>query len=257
MQVQFFKSTWGMEGPLESVLETIESYGYDGFETTLDQLSSARVKTPLPVIGQSFPNSVEDLRRDLDRAGEFGAVLVDVQAGKDWWSFDKGSEFFEGSLRAVADSGLNVCFETHRGKLLFSPASTAEYLKRFPDLQITADFSHWTNVCESLLWDQEDSVQLAIQHVRYLHARVGHEEGPQVPDPRNPRWESQLNRFAGWWDQIKLAFEARNEPVLRVDPEFGPPNYMWLDPRDNQPVADLDEVCAWTREFLKNRWNLA
>jgi hypothetical protein len=182
-----------------------------------------------------------------------GAEKITVHAGKDWWAFQQGCMFFEGALEAIADSAVPVCFETHRGRLLFEPVSTAAYLRKFPEMRICADFSHWTCVCESMLGDQEESVALAISHTGHLHARVGHEEGPQVSDPRAPEWQGHVERFEGWWDAIHAAHAGRGE-VLTVDPEFGPPNYMPTIPNTRVPVADLWDVCLYTRDRLKQRW---
>ena len=43
---------------------------------------------------------------------------------------------------------------------MFTPRATVKSLKQFPELKITADFSHFTCVCESLLHDQEEDLAL-------------------------------------------------------------------------------------------------
>ncbi len=257
MEIAFYKSLWGMEDmPLGDALEKIAASGYDGFEAPLAKVEEAwELGVRGREIAMLFEEDVDSLRANLDRAGAVGAEVVNVHAGKDWWTFDEGCAFFERALEAVHDSGLTVTFETHRGRLLSEPRSTAAYLKQFPSLRLTADFSHWTCVCESMLRDQTDQVAAAIERTSLIHARVGHEEGPQVPDPRVPAWSRQLEQFDEWWDQIKAAHEARGEAVLRVDPEFGPPNYMWTDPTTGRPSADLWDVCLWTRDHLRTRWS--
>jgi sugar phosphate isomerase/epimerase len=241
--------------PLGDALQQILDAGYDGVETSVPTLKEARrLGFDTPALAMLFTEDVETLRAGLAEAREVGAEAVNVHAGKDWFTFQQGCMFFEGALEAVEESGLTVTFETHRARLLFDPVSTAAYLRKFQNLRITADFSHWTCVCGSLLHDQEESVELAIQHTSLIHARVGHTEGPQVPDPRVPQWQEPVDRFLGFWDRIKAAHEARGEAVLRVDPEFGPPNYMWTDPATGQPLADLWDVCKWMRDTLRERW---
>ena len=51
--------------------------------------------------------------------------------------------------------GIRVLHETHRGRFAFHTASLLPYLHRFPQLRLTADFSHWCTVSESLLSDQQ------------------------------------------------------------------------------------------------------
>jgi hypothetical protein len=256
MRIAFYKSLWGMEDiPLPEALEKIAKAGYDGFEAPLPKVEEAwELGVREPFIAMLFEEEPESFGANLQRAGEVGAEAVNVHAGKDWWTFEQGCAFFDRVLPMVAAQKLPVTFETHRGRLLFEPQSTANYLRRYPQLRLTADFSHWTCVCESLLRDQNDAIDRAIAQSSLIHARVGHEEGPQVPDPRVPQWARQVEQFEEWWDRIKAEHEKRGEAVLRVDPEFGPPNYMWSNPADGLPLADLWDVCLWMRDRLQTRW---
>lgn len=256
MEIRYYKALWGMESlPVPEALRVIAENGYDGVAAALPLVREIQaVPHDLAVTTLLFAENVEDFQRDLNEAKALGADSINVHAGKDWWSFQQGCMFFEQALEIVEGSGLPVSFETHRGRLLFDPSSAAAYLRKFPGLRLTADFSHWTCVCESMLHDQAESLDLAVRHTGLLHARVGHEEGPQVPDPRSPQWAGHVERFLEIWDGIKSAAEARGESVLRVDPEFGPPNYLWTDPQDGRPLADLLAVCNWTRDTLRERW---
>ena len=69
-----------------------------------------------------------------------------------------------------------------------NPWNTQRILRRFPSLKLTCDYSHWVCVAERLLPDCGEILQLSADHCWHLHARVGFEEGPQVPDPRAPEW---------------------------------------------------------------------
>jgi sugar phosphate isomerase/epimerase len=256
MAVEFYKALWGMDGSLAEQLRQIKDARYDGFETAVPiasdgSLAKAAGDAGLGYIGMLFLTDVDSLNKGIEAAQELGAKKINVHAGKDWWSYQQGCLFFEAALELIEASGATVCFETHRGRLLFDPSSTAAYLRKFPNLRLTADFSHWTCVCESMLGDQGESLELAISRTAHLHARVGHEEGPQVGDPRAPEWQGHVERFEAWWDAVR---EAQGDQVLTVDPEFGPPNYMPTLPNTREPVADLWDVCLWMKDRLKARW---
>ncbi len=105
-----------------------------------------------------------------------------------------------------------------------------------------------------MLDDQMDAVRLAAERTVHLHARVGHEEGPQVPDPRSPQWGAYVDHFEAMWDLIYAAHADRGEPVLTIDPEFGPPNYLWTDPSNGRALADQEAVSTYVRDRLKSRW---
>lgn len=257
MEVRFIKALWGMDtDPLGAALEQIRQAGYDGFEAPLGIVRAAGERTgELDFVSMLFEEDPASLAEGVAASAEAGAVAVNVHAGKDHWTFEAGCRFFEAALRIVDASPVPVTFETHRGRLLYSPASTAEYLRRFPELRITADFSHWTCVCESMLEDQGAAVNLAVSRTDYLHARVGHEEGPQVPDPRVAPWNRHVECFEVWWDAIVDRARVEKRSVLRVDPEFGPPNYLWTDPRSGEPMSDLWDICLWMRDRLRARWS--
>jgi sugar phosphate isomerase/epimerase len=256
---RFYKALWGMDGELEQQIQRIAGAGYAGFEAPVfaenaSGIAKAVSDSGLGFIAMLFVMDADELRVGLEHAASAGAEKINVHSGRDWWHFDEGCRFFEQALRVQEASSAPVAHETHRGRTLFHPAVTRTYLDRFPDLRLTADFSHWTNVCESMLGDQEEAVGRAIDATIHLHARVGYEQGPQVPDPRAPEWEPYVATFEQWWDRILRRHEERGE-ILTVDPEFGPPHYMHTIPHTREPVADLWDVCLWMRDRLATRWS--
>ena len=73
---------------------------------------------------------------------------------------------------------------------MFAASLTRQYMEKIPELKLTFDVSHWCNVHESMLADQQETMNMALQRVEHIHARIGHPEGPQVNDPRAPEWEA-------------------------------------------------------------------
>lgn len=248
-----------MEGSFDENLAQIKSSGYDGWEDWVSdpQLTKKRAaEHGLSYLAMAAGNDAEQFRRDLNLAVESEAVKVTVHCGGAHLTFDEGLTLLNQLVEVTQEFPIEVNFETHRGRLLYEPLSTYKYLQMIPDLWLAADFSHWTVVTESLLDFFQPQLQLAIQRTRHLHARVGHEEGPQVPDPRGAQWANHTSTFAGWWDQVIAAAEARGDKKFSVDPEFGPANYMWTDPQTGQPLADLWEVTLWMKQQLQARWSI-
>ena len=251
MRIEFIKSLWGFEDvPLADMLTRIRLAGYAGLESPMVLDRSVIQDCGLDYVAQGFPVTLDDLQADIEKAHDFGAAILNLNFGRDHWPRELSLKMLEGAARLAEEAPLPVLFETHRGRLFHSASSTLDFLTQFPSLRLTADYSHWTCVSESLLADQGDAVQKAIEHSNYLHARVGHEEGPQVPDPRADRWQTQMTAFEGWWKRIVQANEDRGVEVLRINPEFGPANYMPMDPNGDRPLADLWDVCMWMRERL-------
>ena len=123
-----------------------------------------------------------------------------------------------------------------------------------PQLRLTADFSHWCNVSESLLEDQAESLALAIERTDHLHARVGHAQGPQVSDPRAPEWQPAVEAHLTWWDKVFTRHQQAGAATFTVTPEFGPAPYMPALPYTAQPVAEQWELNVHMMELLRERW---
>lgn len=258
MQVRFYKTLWGMSGSFDEQLAKIKAAGYEGWEDWVSRPHfevKKRVEDHgLEYLAMAPGNDPEQFKRDLNEAFDCGAVGCTVHCGAANLTPDEGLRLLEKLVPIAATMPFPVNFETHRGRLLYEPLSTQRYLKELPDLWLVADLSHWTCVTESLLGGFKEALELALQRTRHIHARVGHEEGPQVADPRVPQWEKHVQAFEGWWDRIKAAHEQRGARILTVDPEFGPPNYMGTDPATGKPLADLWDVSLWMRDRLRARW---
>lgn len=259
MELKVFKSLWGMTGTLDENLDRIAEAGYNGVETAVPEEGLVEFGRKLQVrgleyIGMLFVLDSGSFLEGMKKARDLGAIKVNSHSGRDCWDFEEGCRYLEGALEAEASVGIPAGHETHRYRLFYNPWVTAAYLRRFPELKITADFSHWTVVCESLLDDMGEHLELAIQRAAHVHARVGHHEGPQVSDPRAPEFQDFVAQFEQWWDGILDAHIARGEKLITVDPEFGPPRYMPTLPYTQQPVADLWEICSYMADRVKKRW---
>lgn len=256
MEIKAYKTTWGMPGTPDEVLAKIKGAGYEGWEDWIKphfEIRALAARHGLEYMAMVNGGAPDQFRQDLDEAHDAGAVGCTVHVGRGNMDYEEGLDHLVKLVEIAKALPFPVNFETHRGRLLYEPLSTARYLRAIPDLWLCADFSHWTVVTESMLQGFGPALELAISRTRHIHTRVGHEEGPQVPDPRVKQWEGHVAVFEGWWDRIKAAHVARGEKVLTFDPEYGPPNYMWTNPVNGDPAADLWDVCLWTRDRVKAR----
>ena len=121
-------------------------------------------------------------------------------------------------------------------------------------MQITADISHWVCVTESFLENFEDEVIEAVKRAEHIHARVGFTEGPQVPDPRLPYWQNEVQFFLGLWEKILKHHQSIGAAAFTITPEFGPPPYMWTNTHDNSPVANQWDINLYMKDLLKEKF---
>jgi sugar phosphate isomerase/epimerase len=268
MQLQLYRHLWGVDDPLSDVLPRIKSLGYTGIETGIngrgEELKSLLAEHDLTIIPQVFTAGAKDaadvqghlesLKRQIDEAAPLNPVMLNCHAGRDYWSLSDAVAFFEAALELADQAGVPIAHETHRGRFLFNPWHTRDLLKRVPDLKLCADLSHWVCVCERLIDDQQPIIELVARHTIHLHARVGFEEGPQVPDPRVQRYQYLVEAHERWWDLIWKTQAAAGVQVSTLTPEFGPPGYLHVDPQTGKPLADLWDICQWQADRQAKRF---
>ncbi|MDG0812568.1 sugar phosphate isomerase/epimerase family protein [Cohnella rhizosphaerae] len=263
MRIQYFKALWGMEGTLAEQVGRAAEAGYDGIEAPTPAPGQAEAFAALlerhgmAYIAQIFTSEdhAASFAERAAYAASFKPALIVSHSARDCMSEAEQDRFFEAALETEARLGVTVGHETHRVRAMFTPWTTARLLRKFPELRITADFSHWMTVCESHLEDQEENVSLAIERAVHIHGRIGYPEGPQVPHPAAPEYRSELELYLGWWGRILNAKRLKGEANGTFTAEFGPPGYMHTLPFTNAPVADLWEVNHWMTDCVRERFS--
>ena len=257
MELRLFRHLWGLDEPWETAFPKIKAAGYTGIECGLpDPGDEPRFRCLLAAYqfsfiaqifttGRDVPAHVTSFRDQLARAATFDPTLVNCHGGRDAWTADESQQFYAVVLAAERETPVRVAHETHRGRILYNPWITRDLLHFFPDLKLSCDLSHWVCVCERLLTSEGDIIALAAERCLHLHARVGYEEGPQVPDPRAPEFARHLAAHEAWWDMIWDSQAARGLAITTLTPEFGPPPYQHTLPPTGTPVSNLAEICDW------------
>ena len=257
MNLILFRHLWGVRGKWEDVFPKFKAAGYRGVESQLPppedrkRFHALLRQHDLEYIPQIFSHGktveehLQSLREQIAAAKIFAPRFINAHSGQDAFSEDQSICFFEGALHLEAKVGLAIAHETHRGRILFNPWTTSRLLTRFRDLKLCCDFSHWVCVCERLIEDQIGIIRQCADHCLHLHARVGYEQGPQVPDPRAPEYQRHLEAHEVWWRLVWEAQAKRGFRVSTLTPEFGPPDYQHTLPFTRAPVSDLEEICDW------------
>lgn len=269
MKILYFRSVWGLDEfpSVEAKLEKIKSGGFDGVELEVpldvetcrrarkaaDELGLLIVAQQWRTSGQTVAEHTASLEPQYERALILKPLYLNSHTGCDHFTLEENLAIFDHANALAAKHGIEVYHETHRGRALFSAPATMQFLAARPKLKLVADFSHWCCVHESLLADQTERVTRATQNAFAIHARVGHTEGPQIPDPRDPLWQPNLEAHLAWWKKIVAHRKAEGCAMLPVCPEFGPAPYMTLLPHSHRPIADLWEINCFMRDWLKER----
>jgi sugar phosphate isomerase/epimerase len=270
MDIKYLSTYWG-QSPLtaEAFISKWKESGYDGMEIDLpenpsfiDELNGhiATREIRFPVVAQmvlppKMETPAENISRTLKRLNEvisLHPLFINSQTGKDFYSFDDNCRIIEAVMNFGHQHGVPIFHETHRGKFSFHLATLLPYLKRFPEMQLTGDFSHFCVVSESLLEDQANLLEQLIPHISHIHARVGFSQSPQVNDPMAPEWESTLTTHLDWWQKIVDHHLQAGTKLLTITPEFGPAPYMPALPFTQQPIGNQWKINMDIMNYLKS-----
>ena len=269
MEIQFYCPHWGSEDLLfDHFIKKVTNAGYLGVEMSLPMETDKKTRilgmireAGLNLIAQHWETVERDFvvhknnyERRLRNLCEAGPVFVNAQTGKDYFSFEQNEELIDSAREISQEYGIRILHETHRGKFSFAAHVTRKYLERIPDLRLTLDISHWFNVAESTLEDQEESVRLAVERSDHIHSRIGFNEGPQVNDPAAPEWKDFLDLHLKWWDAVIKNHADSGNNNITITTEFGPTPYMPTMPFSRQPLADQWQVNLFMKNLLEKRY---
>jgi sugar phosphate isomerase/epimerase len=272
MQIKYSCSYWGNdEYSPKAFIDKVYQSGYDGVELFLqppdkitadfmEAITAIRLKQPdfyLIALQLTAPSKesvdsyITKMEKALDALVALNPLFINSHTGKDYYSFDDNCRVIEAALNFSQKKGVKILHETHRGRFSFHSASLIPYLKKFPEIELVGDFSHFCTVSESMLEDQEEILNNIIPHVRHVHARVGFEQAPQVNNPAAPEWHHYLEKFMGWWQQIAESNKISKRNVLTFTPEFGPVPYMPVEPFTQKQMSNVWDNNIFILQKLK------
>jgi sugar phosphate isomerase/epimerase len=268
-ELKVLATNWGFHGTMDEFLSKVKKDGYDGIEiwwqtekNKQDELFAGLKKYQLEVgflcAGwQSNWQEHFELFKSMTTAAATNTIqkplYINCHSGRDHFSFDQNKAFIDHTIELSKKTGIIICHETHRSRILYAAPVAKQFMEKIPGLRMTFDVSHWCNVHESLLQDQQETVEMALERVDHIHARIGHPESPQVSDPRAPEWEDAVKAHLNWWDKIVERKRKRNERITILT-EFGPPDYMPSLPYTRQPLADQWAINVYMLGLLRKRY---
>ena len=265
MHLQLFKTMWGHEGSLELAASQCLDAGFHGIEgpAPLESATQSGYLKVLEDIGlkyiaeittagmyvpdrsASLETHLDSFKMKLDASLELNPLFITSLAGCDAWPESKSIDFFGQAMEYANSNEIDVSFETHRSRSFFNPWTTQRIINQLPGLKITFDLSHWCVVCERLMDTELDVLTELAPRAYHIHARVGYDQGPQVPDPRVALYHAELKSHQQWWLMFWQSMHEQGMTSFTMTPEFGPDGYQAIDVTTGQPVGDLWEFNQW------------
>lgn len=268
-QLKILATSWGFEGTTDAYCAKAKKEGYDGIETwwpmkeeEQHEMFAALKKYNLEVgfLTAGSENNFDEhfiSFKNMINAASANKIqkplYINCHSGRDYFKYEQGKAFVDYTTGLSKSTGIKILHETHRSRLMYAAPVARNYLETIPALRFTLDISHWCNVHESLLADQQETIDLVLPRVDHIHARIGHPEGPQVNDPRAPEWEKAVTAHFAWWDKV-IEMKKQQGETMTILTEFGPPDYMQTIPYTRQPVADQWAINVHMMHTLRKRY---
>ena len=276
MQLYTFMSAWACQVKICDAPQFAQQQGYDGFECALPKTQAERElfrmelnRVALPFIaevvlgGGYVPNrrvtaqqQLDELQQQLAALKHFRPLKINCLGSCDAWPADEAVYFFQAAIQLAEDADLNLSFETHRGRSLYSPWQTQYYVEQIPKLRLTLDMSHWYVVCEGLQAPDFALIKSFAPRVDHIHARVGYDQGPQVPTPYANTYLPFFERHMECWQHIWRDQRERNMALSTISPEFGPDGYQYRDVTGKRSLVNLIDINNSMRQSLQHTFGL-
>jgi hypothetical protein len=276
MRVEFFCPRWGAEEiDWDIFLRQVKEAGYSGIEwfpggensdpemvVQLLMKYNLKYSIVMTVAGKfaGFQQYLNDLKKQLSALAETGKgilppLFISAQVGREFFNIPEINQCLECCRQINKHFGIPVYQETHRNKWPYAVHILPPVLKNNPDVLLTLDVSHWFCVSESYLEDQQEALELAISRTRHVHARIGHTQGSQVPDPAWPEYQDALEAHLEVWDQWISRNKKEGVEVCTITPEFGPPPYLTILNNKINVQQQQWKLNLWMKSLLNRRYN--
>ncbi|TVZ10386.1 hypothetical protein JM80_2924 [Cellulophaga sp. RHA_52] len=269
MKLKYVCPFWGQEGiTAKDFIHKVTNAGYNAVEVNIPvennfetELKSVLNNSKLDLIGQQWLQPLKEsvteyskrLEERLYKLAEFNPIFINSHTGRDFFKFEENCRVLETVFKFEEKTGINVYHETHRGRFNYSAQTTENFIDKFPNLKLTADFSHWTVVSESLLEDQMQSLKKAINNTQYLHARVADTQRSQVNYPFSKENHIFLKTFTNWWQQVITNAQTLGKDTFYICPEFGPYPYMPYQPNTTKHLVNQWDLNVKMMQYLKQQ----
>ena len=197
-------------------LYAIHEAGYVGVQfgdfPPADRVQAAR-SLGLGVCGSGRINSPEEASTLAQKGVDSGFECLTVHVG---WGMEDDTEvdrLAASVIEASQKHRIPLYVETHRATMLQDIWRAVQLVKRFPELEINCDFSHWYTGLEMVYGGVEKKIEFirpVIERMGVIHARIGNPGCIQVDigDGDSAR-RPYVAHFCTVWTQVFAAYLSK------------------------------------------------
>ena len=154
-QVKILATDWGYPGSLDHYLSEAKKAGYDGIEAwwpkekaAQDELFRLLKKYGLEIgflcgaYATDFQEHLSIFKTMTNEAANNTSqkpLYINCHSGRDHFSFSQNQQFIDHTIALSKKTGVKICHETHRSRILYSAPVARSIMEKNPDLKITLD----------------------------------------------------------------------------------------------------------------------
>lgn len=273
-RLKIYNSKWsligvprgGKEWSLEEKLLRVKEAGFEGIETeeTLEDEQKVvelvrKHSLDLGMGSSKILQSVEEVRRGLEICKRTGAKYYVIVSGHAFMSDEEVTAFVRDSIRASADVGIPLLFETHRHSLTESSYRVRKLIDRVPEIRFCADLSHYVVSGELGGNSSEEWFQFwgpILDRCYSFQCRISN--GEQVQVDVGDGNSKLAQKWVELWSEILRRWlkKARPGDIFPVTSELGPPGYSIVDLKGDE-ISDRWQQSLVMKRLTEQAWKNA
>ncbi|MBS1972902.1 MAG: sugar phosphate isomerase/epimerase, partial [Bacteroidetes bacterium] len=135
-ELKILATNWGFPGTIDEYCNKAKHDGYDGIEIwwqpepkAQDELFAALNRYQLAVgflcagHESNFKDNLASFKKMVSAAAANAVqkpLYINCHSGKDYFSFDDNKNFIDYTIGLSKETGIKICHETHRSRILYS-----------------------------------------------------------------------------------------------------------------------------------------
>ncbi len=248
----------GLRNSFHQRLETISAAGFSGvqFATIADREElDLCTSLGLRVAGSGRINLPEESLPFAERMAGDGYECATLHVGWGLEDDDEAAHLIESVLKAAQRWRIPLYLETHRATIFQDMWRTVGFVRRFPEIRINGDFSHWYTGQEMVYGGFEKKfafIRPVLERVRFLHGRIGNPGCMQVSVEPDAEYVGHFKQL--WTAAFRHFLRAarRGDAIYFVPELLGPDIYYARTFPDRNGVA-VEENDRWEQSLLLKR----
>jgi len=252
-------STGPSRRPFRESAEAIRAAGFDGVQfggrPTRAELDQCR-SLGLEFAGSGRVNRPGEASELAEQFADDGCECATLHVGWGLEDDEDAGRLIESILKACDRWRIPLYVETHRATIFQDMWRTVGFLRRFPELKVNGDFSHWYTGQEMVYGGFEMKLAFlapALDRVRFLHGRIGDPGCIQVAlKPNAVEQPVYVEHFKQLWTACFKSFCRVAQPGDRIyfAPELLGPEIYYARTCPNSKRVAVEESDRWEQSLI-------